>query len=86
MDEKRNGYFTYHIVLNRDMRNMISSSLSACNNETYSGAFSPINDKHVFLVDDLMSRGSTLKDATRNLCSCYHPASVTALALLSQKY
>jgi len=89
MDRVRRGYFTYHMVSNPDLRNMISSSLSVRGSEEYdeyTSAFSPINDKHVLLVDDLMSRGSTIRDAIRNLCSCYHPKSVTVLTLLSQKY
>lgn len=86
MTSKRNGYFTYHMVSNPDIRNMISSSLSVCDSPTYSSAFSPINDRHVLMIDDLISRGNTIKDAIRNLCSSYHPKSVTVLTLLSQKF
>ena len=86
MDEKRRGYFTYHMISNPDIRNMISSSLSVCDSTEYSNAFGPINDQHILMIDDLISRGSTIKDAIRNLCNCYHPKSITVLTLLSKKY
>jgi len=86
MEKLRNGYFTYHMVSDANVRNMISSSLSVNANEDYAGMFSPINDKHVLMLDDMMSRGATIKDAIRNLCCSYHPKSITVLTLLSQKY
>lgn len=85
MEKLHDGEFAYHFVRNPKVRNLISTSMTLDQNY-YKSNFIPMNEQHVLLVDDSMSRGQSIKEACELICSGYHPKSITALTLLSKKY
>ena len=78
MENEHKGLFSYHFIEDSSIRNMISKSMSV-NMESHAD----IDNKHVLLLDDTISRGKTLQEAYQLICSSYNPKSVTALTLFS---
>ena len=85
MNKLHNEEFAYHYVRNPKIRNLISTSMTLDINY-YKDNFLPMNEQHVLLVDDSMSRGASIKEACELICSGYHPKSIVGLTLLSKKY
>lgn len=85
MIKLHDGEFAYHYVRNPKIRNLISTSVTLDTNY-YKNNFLPMNEQHVLLVDDSMSRGASIKEACGLICSGYHPKSIVGLTLLSKKY
>ena len=83
MDKKHNGLFSYHYVSNPETRNHISSVMKTAGDEFYHDYCKNINDEHVLVLDDTISRGTSICDACHALCSSYHPKTLTALTLFS---
>lgn len=85
MNRLHNGEFAYHYVRNQKIRNHISTSMTLDTNY-YKDNFLLMNEQHVLLVDDSMSRGTLIKETCELICFGYHPKSIVGLTLLSKKY
>ena len=85
MDKKHNGLFSYHFVSDPETRNHISSVMKTAQDEFYYDYCKNINDEHVLVLDDTVSRGTSICDACNALCSSYHPKTLTALTLFSPR-
>lgn len=84
MNIKNNGIFSYHLVSNQEMRNCIEVTLKLCTNPL--GKYGDlINNKNILLIDDSISRGSTIKQSINLIRSCFTPNSITALTMFSKK-
>jgi hypothetical protein len=75
MNQRKNGYFTFHLIPDDKMRNTISHSMKLSN---HFGKYSAdINDKDVLIIDDLT------KEVYNIITTTFTPKSVTILTLFS---
>ena len=83
MDAKHEGTFSYHYVKNAKIRNHMSLSMKLSETPSTAKEFGDINECHVLLLDDSVSRGASMREAYTILTQSYHPKSITGLALFS---
>lgn len=83
MDKTHNGAFSYHLVTNSEIRNHLSLSMKLSKTPSIAHECKFINDCNVILLDDSISRGTSLKEAYSLLVQCYHPTNITGLTLFS---
>lgn len=83
MDAKHGGTFSYHYVKNPQLRNHMSLSMKLSETSSTAKEFGDINECHVLLLDDSVSRGASMREAYTLLAQSYHPKSITGLALFS---
>ena len=83
MDRIHNGTFSYHFVRDSEIRNHMSLSMKMSKTPSIANEYGDINDCHVILLDDSVSRGSSIKEAYNLLIKYYNPKSVTGLVLFS---
>lgn len=83
MDENHGGTFSYHFVKDPDIRNHMSMSMKLSKTPSIAKEYGDINECHVLLLDDSVSRGASMKEAYNLLVRHYHPKSITGLVLFS---
>ena len=83
MDEKRNGAFSRHLVLDKEMRNVLDVTLKL-STDRFAEFANKINGQDILIVDDTISRGQTIKEACNIMMESYAPTSITVLTLLSK--
>ena len=83
MDEKRNGAFSRHLVLDKEMRNVLDVTLKL-STDRFAEFANKINGQDILIVDDTISRGQTIKEACNIMMESYAPKSITVLTLLSK--
>lgn len=85
MDRNHDGNFTYHCVRDEQMRNLITRTMKSVD-ENFEEASRLINGRDILLLDDSISRGSTIKEAIEIIGELYVPKSITVLTLFSKAY
>lgn len=83
MDEKRNGAFSRHLVLDKEMRNVLDVTLKL-STDRFAEFANKINGQDILIVDDTISRGQTIKEACNIMMESYAPKSITVITLLSK--
>lgn len=83
MDENHGGTFSYHFVKDPEIRNHMSMSMKLSKTPSVAKEYGDINDCHVLLLDDSVSRGASMREAYNLLVNHYHPKSITGLVLFS---
>lgn len=85
MDEKHNGYFSYHDIDDMMMRESLINTMKTLP-ESYSIYKNEINNKNVLLLDDSITLGQSVNSAVNALESCYIPKSISLLTMFSKLY
>ena len=85
MDELKNGTFCRHFIKNNEMRNVLDFTLKL-SDDAYAKYANKINNREVLIIDDVVSRGETIKEMVNIIKTSYSPKSITVLTLLSKLY
>lgn len=85
MDKQRNGYFSRHLVTNKQMRDVLDFTLKL-SDDRFAEFANKINGQDILIIDDTISRGQTIKEACQIMMESYAPKSITVLTLLSKLY
>lgn len=83
MDKKRNGYFSRHLIKNKQMRDILDLTLKL-SDDKFAEFANKINSQDILIIDDTISRGQTIKEACHIMMESYAPKSITVLTLLSK--
>ena len=83
MDKKRNGYFSRHLIKNKQMRDILDLALKL-SEDKFAEFANKINGQDILIIDDTISRGQTIKEACHIMMESYAPKSITVLTLLSK--
>jgi len=84
MDEEKNGMFCIHYIDDIEMRNNMEYVLKMDNTyKTILANENKLYEKDVLIIDDLMSRGTSIKNAIKYVKE-YSPKSITVLTLMSK--
>lgn len=83
MDELKNGVFCRHLIKDNQMRNVIDFTLKLSEDNCARFA-SKINDRNVLIIDDVISRGESIKEMANIINKSYNPKSVSVMTLLSR--
>lgn len=83
MDLNHGGTFSYHFVKDPEIRNHMSMSMKMSKTPSIAKEYGSINECHVLLLDDSVSRGASMREAYSLLVRHYHPKSITGLVLFS---
>ena len=83
MDKKRNGYFSRHLIKNKQMRDILDLTLKV-SDDKFAEFANKINGQDILIIDDTISRGQTIKEACHIMMESYAPKSITVLTLLSK--
>lgn len=81
MDKKRNGYFSRHLIKNKQMRDILDLTLKL-SEDKFAEFANKINGQDILIIDDTISRGQTIKEACHIMMESYAPKSITVLTLL----
>lgn len=81
MDKKRNGYFSRHLIKNKQMRDILDLTLKL-SEDKFAEFANKINGQDILIIDDTISRGQTIKEACHIMIESYAPKSITVLTLL----
>lgn len=81
MIEKRNGLFSRHF-LTSDLRKIIKITMKL-NSEDFNKNSRIIDNQNVLIIDDIVSKGQSLKEAFNILKNNFNPNSITLLSLMS---
>lgn len=83
MDELKNGVFCRHLIKDNQMRNVIDFTLKL-SEDHYARFANKINDRDVLIIDDVISRGESIKEMVNIINKSYNPKSVSVMTLLSR--
>lgn len=83
MDKERNGYFSRHLVKNKEMREVLDFTFKI-SNDMFAEFANKINGQDILIIDDTISRGQSIKEACQIIMESYAPKSITVLTLLSR--
>lgn len=83
MNERHNGTFSYHFIRDPKIRNHMSLSMKLSKTPDIAKEYGDINECHVILLDDYLSRGTSMKEACELLVQGYTPKSITSPVMLS---
>ena len=83
MDEKKNGTFVRHMVLDKSIRDTLDYTFKMSTSR-YAEYSNLINYNNVILLDDTISRGQSINDACKMIKMSYCPKSITVLTLMSK--
>lgn len=83
MDKKRNGYFSRHLIKNKQMRDILDLTLKL-SEDKFAEFANKINGQDILIIDDTISRGQTIKEVCHIMMESYAPKSITVLTLLSK--
>lgn len=83
MDELKNGVFCRHLIKDSQMRNVIDFTLKL-SEDHYARFANKINDRNVLIIDDVISRGESIKEMVNIINKSYNPKSVSVMTLLSR--
>ena len=73
--------FKRHKIANAEMRNAIDKTLAVADPNSY---HSELNNKDVLIIDDIISRGASIRESIKIIKQTYTPKSITILTLLSK--
>ena len=80
---KRNGYFSRHLVKNKEMREVLDFTFKI-SDDMFAEFANKINGQDILIIDDTISRGQSIKEACQIIMESYAPKSITVLTLLSR--
>lgn len=83
MDKERNGYFSRHLIKNKEMRDVLDFTFKVSTDE-FAEFANKINGQDILIIDDTISRGQSIKEACQIMLESYAPKSITVLTLLSK--
>lgn len=83
MDEERNGYFSRHLIKNKEMRDALDFTFKV-SQDRFAEFANKINGQNILIIDDTISRGQSIKEACKIMMESYAPKSITVLTLLSK--
>lgn len=83
MDKERNGYFSRHLIKNKEMRDVLDFTLKV-SQDRFAEFANKINGQNILIIDDTISRGQSIKEACKIMMESYAPKSITVLTLLSK--
>lgn len=83
MDKERNGYFSRHLIKNKEMRDVLDFTFKL-STDKFAEFANKINGQDILIIDDTISRGQSIKEACRIMMESYSPKSITVLTLLSK--
>lgn len=82
---KEKNDFRLHLIEDMEMRQIINNTIKI-NNQFYGSYLSAINNKDILIIDDSITTGQSIKEATKIIADCYEPKSITILTLMSPLY
>ena len=85
MEKQRNGYFSRHLIKNKEMRDVLDFTLKL-SNDRFAEFANKINGQDILIIDDTISRGQSINEACKIMSESYAPKSITVLTLLSKLY
>lgn len=81
----KDGYFQFHLIVDRDMRKVITQTMKL--NIGLAGFYADaINNKDVLLLDDSITNGGSMNEAMKIIRENYASKSITILTLISPLY
>lgn len=83
MDKERKGYFSRHLIKNKEMRDVLDFTFKV-SDDRFAEFANKINGQDILIIDDTISRGQTIKEACQIMMESYAPKSITVLTLLSK--
>lgn len=83
MDKERNGYFSRHLIKNKEMRDVLDFTFKV-STDRFAEFANKINGQNILIIDDTISRGQSIKEACKIMMESYAPKSITVLTLLSK--
>ena len=83
MDKERNGYFSRHLIKNKEMRDVLDFTFKV-SEDRFAEFANKINGQNILIIDDTISRGQSIKEACKIMMESYAPKSITVLTLLSK--
>lgn len=83
MDNERHGYFSRHLIKNKEMRDVLDFTFKV-SNDRFSKFANKINGQDILIIDDTISRGQSIKEVCQIMMESYAPKSITVLTLLSK--
>lgn len=85
MDNQRGGAFYRHLIKDKTMRNILDFTFK-CSKDKYVKYANEINGQNLFIIDDTISRGQSIRENCRIMQESYSPKSITVLTLFSKLY
>ena len=73
--------FKRHKIANAEMRNAIDKTLAVADPNSY---HTELNNKNILIIDDIISRGASIRESIKIIKQTYTPKSITILTLLSK--
>ena len=83
MDKERNGYFSRHLIKNKEMRDVLDFTFKV-SEDRFAEFANKINGQNILIIDDTISRGQSIKEACKIMMESYAPKTITVLTLLSK--
>lgn len=83
MDKEGNGYFSRHLIKNKEMRDVLDFTFKV-SEDRFAEFANKINGQNILIIDDTISRGQSIKEACKIMMESYAPKSITVLTLLSK--
>jgi len=83
MDKERSGYFSRHLIKNKEMRDVLDFTFKV-STDRFAEFANKINGQDILIIDDTISRGQSIKEACQIMMESYAPKSITVLTLLSK--
>lgn len=85
MDNERNGYFSRHLIKNKEMRDVLDFTFKL-STDRFAEFANKINGQDILIIDDTISRGQSIKEVCQIIRESYASKSITVLTLLSKLY
>lgn len=82
MHTKNNGIFSYKYIKNPDLRKYIKKTMWSTEEKSVECA-PYINGKSILILDDTISSGQSISEATSNIANIFDPKSITVITLFS---
>lgn len=83
MDKERKGYFSRHLIKNKEMRDILDFTFKV-SDDKFAEFANKINGQNILIIDDTFSRGQSIKEVYQIMMESYAPKSITVLTLLSK--
>lgn len=82
MDKEKKGSFSRHLIKDPEMRDVLDSTLKL-SNDRFAEFANKINGQDILIIDDIISKGQSIKEACHIMMESYAPKSITVLSPLT---
>ena len=83
MEEENHGYFSYRFIKDSNLRKYITKTMYSNDNEIIE--YAPyVNGKDILILDDTISSGSSISEATKLIQETFIPNTITVITLFSK--